>query len=115
MTLQNEFSSQERLETYKKVLQVLIELGERKDSHGLCLLIPKIHFNLNLYSYLSNHIDEITGKSMCFVDTTLAFPELTFEIISELQSNAAEPIQVLNNLRINFIKKFISSLEKSDV
>lgn len=113
MTLQEIIPAEERLATYKKALEKLEELHKISDSYGLCLLLPKIHFNISIEDdLLSDYIDEVTGEQMDFDDTTVAFPELTKEIIKAIEnSDEYSSITSLNNLRMKYLKQFIEQLE----
>lgn len=94
-TLKKEVPKHIRLEVYKEALK-------RKDwinRQGLCVVLPKILFNIAEGEYLAD-IGEI------FTDSTIAFPELTLKTIEHITRQGND-----QTIRIQYLEQWIGELE----
>lgn len=111
--LWSELPKEERLYVYKKAVEH-IESGSEQymDStditplHSLCLLLPCILFNKD--TYLSNFWLE-GGKECCYAQSSLAFTELTHNVIQNIVDVRDDKEK--KELRLTYLKSFIKNLE----
>lgn len=101
-TLKKEVPKHIRLEVYKEAL-------ERKDwakNQGLCIKLPKILLNIPEHGFLAYEIDSESKNYMSFLDSQIAFPELTVEVLNGI-GNSAFP----ERIRIQYLEQWIKELE----
>lgn len=101
-TLKKEVPKHIRLEVYKEAL-------ERKDwakDQGLCVKLPKILLNIPEHRFLADEIDSESKGYMSFLDSQIAFPELTIKVIRDI-SNSLYP----EPKRIKYLEQWIKELE----
>lgn len=94
-----------RLEVYKKAI-LCIENNIKiagMCSHGLCLLLPCLLWDLKHPSSLTPD-----NKEWNYQDTSIAFPELTEEVISKIERSKDRQAT-----RANYLKAFIKKLSKT--
>jgi hypothetical protein len=84
-----------RKEVYKEALRIIEETKEEK--YGLCLLLPKILWGLNIDEF----IEDQTNKSYKLLTTTNMFPELIGFLKNGLYADYT------NQERIEFLKSVI--------
>lgn len=99
-TLKKEVPKHIRLEVYKEALN-------REDwlsNQGLCVGLPKIMLGVDEQK-LGFILDTATGRGMYYRDTSIAFPELTDEVIKLLENNV-EP----EPLRLEYLREWIRVL-----
>lgn len=106
-TLTKPIDKNTRLSVYRETLERFNQKqGDQKQVDGLCLLLPMVLWGLN--HALDDYLDEGTGNNWCWINTHIAFPELTKEVISEIRS--AYELEEKNAMRIKHLKKWIEKL-----
>lgn len=103
--LKQEIDPQIRLEVYKELLEIYQNQLEPNGYYGFCLDLPVVLWGLN--SYLDKSPD---GLPFHYEDAMIAFPELTFEVTGEIGKAYHSDI-LSNDLRIEFLKSWIATLE----
>jgi hypothetical protein len=93
-----------RLEVYLKAKK-FIETNQRE--HGLCILFPILLWNLKSFTS-----DNPIGNDWDYNDTSIAFPELTREIIHNIISSySVFGKSTIQLRRLVYINKFIKKLQ----
>jgi hypothetical protein len=110
--LDNEVPKEIRLEVYIKSLDILEDLRQNNMTSfrgldyddGLCLFLPTI-----LWDLLSWRSPAPDGYGWDWKKTTIAFPELSEDILEELNSQYG-CAEIKINIRIEYLKQFINTL-----